>query len=262
MAHVQAFLGTAEYYSRYRVPYPEELLNRLLRDAAVTGNGRLVDLGCGTGEIAVPLSRHFQEVLAVDVDPEMVRQARARARALGRDNIAWFVQRAEDFDAPPESAELVTVGSAFHWMDRPLVAQHSRRWLAPHRWLAILGSNSTWTGTAPWQAVARKVIQKWLGEQRRAGSGTFSTPVLPHEAIVAEAGFEEVREFKLSVPHTWTLDAFVGYLYSTSFASRAVLGSTVADFEADMRRALREHDPSDRYIEDILFYYILGRRPR
>jgi hypothetical protein len=47
------YTGTAEYYARYRVPYPQVLIDDLRVRAGVTGNGRLLDLACGPGRVAL-----------------------------------------------------------------------------------------------------------------------------------------------------------------------------------------------------------------
>lgn len=47
------------------------------------------------------------------------------------------------------------------------------------------------------------------------------------------------------VVHEWTPDAIVGFAYSTSVLSRAVLGDLGPEFKADLTRQLRAHDPAD-----------------
>jgi 2-polyprenyl-3-methyl-5-hydroxy-6-metoxy-1,4-benzoquinol methylase len=66
------YRGTALHYDRYRPPYPKALLDDLLQRSSVTGRGRLLDLACGTGQLALPLARSFAEVYAVDQESEMV----------------------------------------------------------------------------------------------------------------------------------------------------------------------------------------------
>ncbi|WP_063043718.1 class I SAM-dependent methyltransferase [Nocardia pseudovaccinii] len=133
------FRGAAEFYSQYRPAYPASLFEDLL-DRAGEG-GHLVDLACGTGEIAIPLHTRFAHVQAVDLEPDMIEVGRTKAAQAGATNITWSVGKAEDL-AVTEPAQLVTIGNAFHRLDRPLIAQRAHQWLAPDGCLAILGSST------------------------------------------------------------------------------------------------------------------------
>jgi ubiquinone/menaquinone biosynthesis C-methylase UbiE len=53
------FHGTAEHYDRFRIGYPRLMLADLVQRAAVSSRGRLIDLACGTGQIAVALADTF-----------------------------------------------------------------------------------------------------------------------------------------------------------------------------------------------------------
>ncbi|WP_339677008.1 methyltransferase domain-containing protein, partial [uncultured Gimesia sp.] len=102
------FQGTVPYYARYRVPYPQPLLSQVCEQAQLTGTGRLLDLGCGTGELAIRLAPRFQEVIAVDPDAEMLATAKQKARDQQVPNIQWRHHSAEQVTAEPGSCELVT----------------------------------------------------------------------------------------------------------------------------------------------------------
>lgn len=48
------YQGTAGYYEQFRLPYPDAMIADLARRAAPSGRGRLLDLACGTGQLAFP----------------------------------------------------------------------------------------------------------------------------------------------------------------------------------------------------------------
>ncbi len=104
--------GAAGYYDRYRLPYPEAMLADLVQRAQVSGRGRLVDLACGTGQLAFPLRQWFSEVWAVDWESDMVEVVRAKAAAAGAGEVRPIVSDAETLDAEPEHFELAVIGNA------------------------------------------------------------------------------------------------------------------------------------------------------
>src|SRR5260370_39513926 len=122
------------------------MLNDMMKRAGTTGEGRLLDLACGTGELALPLAPYFREVWGVDQEHDMIERARSKAAKSGSSNVRWIVGRAEDVDAPADSVELVVIGNAFHRLDRSRVARCALDWLAPRRCIAISGSSSLGAG--------------------------------------------------------------------------------------------------------------------
>ena len=252
------FAATAEYYAKFRVPYPRTLLDDLVRRAGIRKNGLLVDLACGTGEVAIPLSPFFAEVQAVDQEPEMVRVARRKSPEEG--TINWTVGSAEDFSAEAGSVELTTIGAAFHRLDRLHVAEQVHRWLRPGCCIAVMGSNSVWAGTEDWQGHVVEVIEKWTGRSRALKARNVG-PFLSHEEVLAQSGFMDIEEYTFPTPHTWSVASFIGYLASTATASKASIQGSVDEFNAEVRRTLLEYDESGTYRETMTFYYVLGRRP-
>jgi SAM-dependent methyltransferase len=145
------YRGTAGYYDRYRLPYPEAMITDLVRRARVSGRGRLLDLACGTGQLAFPLRRWFCEVQAVDSEPDMAEVIRAKAAAARADGVLPVVSSAETLHAEPGYFELAVIGNAFHRLDRDLVAGRILGWLEPGGHLALCWSSSPWAGERDWQ---------------------------------------------------------------------------------------------------------------
>jgi hypothetical protein len=155
----------------------------------------------------------------------------------------------------------VTAGSAFHWMDRALVLDRCRALLSPGGGIALVGfvGGTFWGSDVPWERAVVEVIRRWLGLERRAGSGTFRPADHPrHEEVLARSEYVDVQVGKISVPHVWEIDTLIGYLYSTSFCSPALLGANQAAFEDDLRQTLLDLHPSGRYEQMLVAQYILA----
>lgn len=256
-----AFAGTASYYVRYRLPYPSQLIDDLRNRTALSGSGRLLDLGCGPGRVALALAPYFREVLAVDLDPEMVDTGRREAERRGQGNLIWHVGRVEELAAPRADFDMITMGEAFHRFDQPLVLRRARSWLAPGGFLVTLGAGAVWEGRAPWQVLLKEVLLRWKPPGAATGHPSAPPPGIRFGRVMADAGFVDLGDFDFPVPHVWTVDSLIGYAYSTSAWSKRALGAHVAGFEDDMRRTLLSRYPQDRFPETVTFSYTLARRP-
>ncbi|WP_442929129.1 class I SAM-dependent methyltransferase [Modestobacter sp. VKM Ac-2983] len=74
-----AFAGpTASHYRLYRRDVPDALLDRLVEHVELTRDAVALDLGAGTGQVAVPLAARVGTVLAVEPEPDMLAQLRQR----------------------------------------------------------------------------------------------------------------------------------------------------------------------------------------
>ena len=258
------YAGTAGYYDRYRPRYPVGLMRRLVDEAGVTGGGRLLDLACGTGQVALALSSFFEEVWAVDQEADMVRVGRSTAARMGASNIRWLNRPVEALTAPMESFELVTVGNAFHRLPRQLMAAKAYGWLSPGSCFALLWGGSPWQENSPWQQVVAAARDTWVAESGasdRVPSGWEEARVTkPDVEVLQEAGFEIVGRFSEPATLEWSFESVVGYVYSTSILPRAVLGDRTAEFEGDLHQRLVEVAGDGPYIQETEFLCELGRR--
>lgn len=66
----------------------------------------VLEIGCGTGEFSIGLSKHCRTVLALDISPSMLEFAREKAKSRNRENIRFihggflsFESEGEMFDA-------------------------------------------------------------------------------------------------------------------------------------------------------------------
>jgi SAM-dependent methyltransferase len=259
------YRGTADYYERYRLPYPGDLLDDLLTRVGAHGEGRLLDLACGTGRLTFPLADRFADVLAVDQEPDAIALATRRASERGIANVAFAVGRAEDVDADA-AFDLVTVGTAFHRLDRPRVAARAMRWLRDGGHLALVWSDDPWTQAGEWQQVLSECAFEWARRMdpvdRLPAGFDAAMAELANETVLARAGFIVLDRFETTVVHDWTVDDLIGVVHSTSILPRPLLGDRVAEFEADVRARLLAVEPSGVFRDAPTFAYDLAVRPR
>jgi SAM-dependent methyltransferase len=252
------FRGTAAYYERFRVPYPREVFDWITNEYRLDGRGRLLDGGCGTGQVALPLSHLFDEVIALDPDEQMLRACERAAHDRGVTNIRFLNSRTEEVTNDISPLRLATFGASFHWMDRVFVAERLYNLMEPTGGIVAISPSNFLSGREPWQAIVIQTIKDWLGQERRAGAGLFkSTPL--HQECLAQTPFTNIKLIDFHTTHVWTIDNFIGFLYSTSFASRAVLGDLQEPFEEDLRNRLSGISDTDRFVEEIEFSIVSAR---
>jgi SAM-dependent methyltransferase len=257
------YRGTSAFYDRYRLPYPDALVDDLCARTSVSGHGRMLDLACGPGTATFPLSGHFAEVWAVDQEPEAVAFAADKAARLGIDNVRWMTGRAEDVDTA-EVFDVVTIGTAFHRLKRRRVAERAMQWLRDGGHLALLWGDTALNGTAHWQQVLAEIVVDWMqrteGEDRLPAGLEEHLTQLPHTAVLEDAGFVIVGREEFEEIHDWSLEELIGLVYSTSLLPRAVLGDRVEAFEADVRERLGALEPTGVFRERASFAYDLAHR--
>ncbi|MHA2090300.1 MAG: class I SAM-dependent methyltransferase [Candidatus Kariarchaeaceae archaeon] len=153
------FAGTAKYYRRYREYCPKEVVQILVEQVGLDKTQRLLDLGCGTGQIAIPLSEYVREVIALDTNEEMVEQGKAETRVRDVRNVQFLRGEAENISGILGKFELVTFGSSFHWMDQEKVMRNLPQILTTSGVIAIIGSKSTWTSSSDWEVELRSALR-------------------------------------------------------------------------------------------------------
>ncbi|KDN75876.1 class I SAM-dependent methyltransferase [Streptomyces olindensis] len=254
------FSGTAAYYERGRLPYAPGLADALAEALRLDGRGRLLDVGCGPGIIALRLAHLFGEVVGVDPDGGMIAEAARGAADRGvADKARWVRARAEALPAGLGTFSVAVFGQSFHWMDRDLVAATVRAMLRPGGALVHISDLKTEARTVdglphpavPYTAVD-ELVRHYLGPVRRAGRGVLPGGTPGGEAeVFARAGFTGPR--RLVVPGGQALersvDDIVAWVFSMSFSAPHLFEGRRDAFEADLRRLLREASASGRFSE-------------
>lgn len=220
----------------------------LLDAAGVTAGTRLLDVGCGTGELLADAAARGAAVAGADVAPGMV--TRARRAAPGAD---LRVADAEDLPWPDGAFAVVAAVTVLHLADDPAAAvAEAARVLAPGGLLAVCG----WAerDRCELDAVEAALAADDGDEPGPEGPLRREEPV---RALLAGAGLAVEHVALVDVP--WTAadgDALVrGLLLGEDAAGLADRGPVVRAAAAPFRGA----DGSYRFRN--AFRLVLARRP-
>ena len=144
--HQTPYLGdtlSSKYYLN-RPTYPASLYETILSyltndvgDAHLQGPrfNLAVDVACGSGQATGPLGKHFTKVIGCDLSQTQIHEA---VRQNKSDNIEYRVAPAEDLAFVSDgSVDLVTCGTAFHYMEPELLYKEIKRVLRPYGTFAV-----------------------------------------------------------------------------------------------------------------------------
>jgi SAM-dependent methyltransferase len=221
----------------------------LRHELSLDGTGRLLDVGCGPGTLAVELAPLFQEVVGLDPEPGMLREARHAAHAQGAEHIRWIEAVAEDIDRLGVGpCRLVTFGQSFHRTDRHRVADLVYDLLEPDGAIALVCHTvegrptppSTGHPEIPHDEITA-LIERYLGP--RTGAETEE----PERWEVSLRSSRFGQATILFAPGRPDLvrdtDSVVAGYFSMSWATPPRFGDDLERFEADLRALLRRHSP-------------------
>ena len=76
------FESAALHYRAARIPYPPRLIRRIAEVMGPRDSHRVLDLGCGPGQLAIAFGFFAGEVVGVDPEPQMLAVASLAAQGL------------------------------------------------------------------------------------------------------------------------------------------------------------------------------------
>ena len=140
---------------------------RLLQDAQVQRHEKVLEIGAGSGYMAALLAHRAERVVSLEIEPELVRMARANLQQAGILNVE--VRQADGaLDPLPDGPfDVIVLSGSVAEVPRNLLAQLR----TGGRLIGIVGDEpmmratvvrrdgeTTWTTAQPWDTVAPRLL--------------------------------------------------------------------------------------------------------
>ena len=243
----------ADLYHRYRHGYPGAVLDVLAGAFGLTGQDVVVDLGCGTGQLTLPLAARVRAVVGIDPEPDMLQRARQAAGEQDMRNVTWMI--GADTDVPAllrllggHSVAAVTVGQALHWMSHQDLFRAIIPLLRPRGGVAVVTNGTPlWLQDTDWSLGLRDYLQGWLGTRLTSACGTDEQSQRRYHHDLAAAGFEVIaRSFDYAVE--LDLEQLVGGVYSALGVTRLPAPDQRSAFAEQIRRAVAPHEHFSEHV--------------
>jgi len=230
------FGKTARDYAHHRAGFPAALFGRLAARGIGGAGTSLLDLGTGTGSLALGFARRGAMVIALDISSEMLAEVAAVAT---REGISVETVRAgaEATGLAGGLFDAVVAGQCWHWFDRPRAAAEARRLLKPGGRLAICHFDWIPLPGNVAAATERLILQHNLAWDMGGGTGLYPDWLTD----ATGAGFVDVRSFNFDVAVPYSHEAWRGRIRASAGVGGSLSAPAVAAFDRD-HAAMLAHD--------------------
>jgi SAM-dependent methyltransferase len=249
------FRTAAAHYLAGRPSYAPRAIQRVIELCAVKPTDRVLDLGCGPGQLARAFAPYVSEVVGIDPEPEMLRLARQD----GPDNALWI--EASSYDAGPHLGRfgLVTMGRSFHWMDRVDTLGRLDDIVTPEGAVVLFSDNHPDVPDNAWRKEYSAVIERYAEDEerrRRRGAGWIS-----HTALLLDSAFSRIEEISVIERRALPAAVLLDRALSMSSTSRARLGARADDLLRELNDLIGRLAPLGHLREVVATNALMARRP-
>ncbi|MCJ7622491.1 MAG: class I SAM-dependent methyltransferase [Anaerolineaceae bacterium] len=108
------FNEVAEIYDEARPGYPEQLFKDIISLSGIPDDGKILEVGCGTGKATLPFARRGYKMLCLELGKNLADVAVRNCRSYPQVSIENTTF--EDWTLQPGSFDLFISAQAFHWI--------------------------------------------------------------------------------------------------------------------------------------------------
>jgi SAM-dependent methyltransferase len=244
------FHTAARFYLKGRPAYAPLLIRHVTLLCGLAPRHRVMDLGCGPGQLAVAFAPYAAEVVAIDPEPAM--WAAGAALAAGAGGTIRFVE-GSSADLGPHLGRfrLVVIGRAFHWMDRADTLGRLDALIEPGGAIALFGDRHPELPQNEWQPPYRDIIRRYSADDP-VWSTRRSPDWLRNEPFLLDSPFPSLERVTVIERRATPVETFVDRALSMSSTSPGRLGAAKAEALTEEIRDLMTPHAQDGVVTEVI----------
>lgn len=239
------FGPSATDYATHRPGFPESFFTRISTLGWIAPGMRALDLGAGTGAMALELAARGLSVTALDRSSDMLSALSTRANKMNL-SVRTIVGVAEAIAAPDRSFELITAAQCWWWFDPVQTIREVQRLLVPGGRLLIASfCYLTLPGTIAHasEQLVSKHNPSWSGAAWEHG-------IFPEQATqLGKAGFSDIETWSYDVDVAFTQEAWRGRMRACNGVAVSLPPDRVEAYDREHAELLAQQFPGELKIK-------------
>lgn len=205
----ELFSNHSETYARYRPTYPQELFDYIFQ--FVEKKKHAWDCATGNGQAASVLADHFEKVEASDISEAQI------SHAVQKPNIQYHVCPAEQTPFADNSFDLITVATAYHWLNWKKFYEEATSVGKPNCVVAVWSYNIFSTEEERVNKIIdrfyKRITHPYWDYERKYVDDSYTTVEFDFDPLPA-------KDFEIRL--NWNKEHFIGYLESWSAVQKFI----------------------------------------
>jgi ubiquinone/menaquinone biosynthesis C-methylase UbiE len=205
---------TAAEYDKLVTPCRICQFLTLIHELKFRGNEKVLEVGCGPGELSIQIGKMFtnSKVVGIDISEKMIKLASEKAKTLKVKNVQFAVSDAHHLKFSNESFDVVVTSMLFHWLPKV------HKFLSEvHRVLKPRGKIGLISPTPELYSELRQTYQNLMKRYKQSHKGTKIREMIglriysPEEtqALLCKAGFNITKTFIMNFKEPLTPEAYI-----------------------------------------------------